>query len=113
VVAAGQGAHARRRLLERHGGHDRLHPQRRDHHLRSSRQPRRVAGSLFRIAEAARQPALRSCLCYEVSDRDGAEVAHQGIEENRAFLEYCKHSGDDLLRGLFGMHASFTLSDKR
>src|SRR5208337_3991777 len=67
--------------------------------------------SLFRIAKAARQTGLRSCLCYEVSDRDGAEVAHQGIEENRTFLQYSKDAGDDRLRGLFGMHASFTLSD--
>ena len=79
-----------------------------DHHA----SPGAVPGSLHRIAEAARQTGLRSCLCYEVSDRDGAEVAHQGIEENRAFLQYCKDTGDGRLRGLFGMHASFTLSDR-
>ena len=79
-----------------------------DHHA----SPGAVPGSLLRIAEAARQTGLRSCLCYEVSDRDGAEVAHQGIEENRTFLQYCKDAGDDQLRGLFGMHASFTLSDR-
>lgn len=79
-----------------------------DHHA----SPGAVPGSLNRIAEAARQTGLRSCLCYEVSDRDGAEVAHRGIEENRAFLRYCKDAGDDRLRGLFGMHASFTLSDR-
>jgi putative selenium metabolism protein SsnA len=67
---------------------------------------------LFRIAAAARQTGVRSCLCYEVSDRDGAEIAHQGIEENRTFLRHCKEAGDDRLRGLFGMHASFTLSDE-
>ncbi len=79
-----------------------------DHHA----SPRAVPGSLFRIARAARQTGIRSCLCYEVSDRDGAETAHQGIEENRKFLQYCKDLSDGRLRGLFGMHASFTLSDK-
>lgn len=79
-----------------------------DHHA----SPRAVTGSLERIAEAARQTGLRSCLCYEVSDRDGAEVARQGIEENRTFLEHCRKSGGGRLRGLFGLHASFTLSDK-
>jgi putative selenium metabolism protein SsnA len=78
-----------------------------DHHA----SPGAVPGSLFRIADAARQTGLRSCLCYEVSDRDGAEIAHKGIEENRTFLQYCKNGGDGRLRGLFGMHASFTLSD--
>ena len=79
-----------------------------DHHA----SPGAVEGSLSRIAEAARQTGIRACLCYEVSDRDGAEVAAQGIAENRAFLEHVKQSGDGQLRGLFGLHASFTVSDK-
>jgi len=79
-----------------------------DHHS----SPGAVARSLFRIAEAARHTGVRSCLCYEVTDRDGAEVADQSIEENRTFLADCKQSKDSLLRGLFGLHASFTVSDK-
>ena len=79
-----------------------------DHHA----SPGAVRGSLFRIAEAARQTGLRSCLCYEVSDRDGAEIANQGIDENRDFLKFSKDSGDDGSRAMFGMHASFTLSDE-
>jgi putative selenium metabolism protein SsnA len=78
-----------------------------DHHA----SPGAVTGSLFRIAEAARQASVRSCLCYEVSDRDGAEVTDQGIEENRVFLQNCRLHENSLLRGLFGLHASFTLSD--
>jgi len=79
-----------------------------DHHS----SPGAVAGSLFRIAEAVRDTGVRSCLSYEVSDRDGEDIARQSIEENRAFLQHCQHSPEDLLRGLFGLHASFTLSDK-
>ncbi|MGB9407469.1 MAG: putative aminohydrolase SsnA [Terracidiphilus sp.] len=79
-----------------------------DHHS----SPGAVTGSLFRIAEAARQTGVRSCLCYEVTDREGAKVTAQSIEENREFLEDCKHSRDSLLRGLFGLHASFTVSDQ-
>jgi len=79
-----------------------------DHHA----SPHAVAGSLFRIAEAAQQTGLRSCLCYEVSDRDGSKVAAQGIEENRSFIESCRQAQGGRLRGLFGLHASFTLSDE-
>jgi putative selenium metabolism protein SsnA len=79
-----------------------------DHHA----SPGAVRGSLFRIADAVRETAVRSCLCYEVSDRDGDVVRDQGIEENREFLQHCKQSGDDLLKALFGLHASFTLSDE-
>jgi putative selenium metabolism protein SsnA len=79
-----------------------------DHHS----SPGAIAGSLSHIAEAAHQTGLRSCLCYEVTDRDGIEVTNQGIAENRAFLESCRQSPDQLIRGLFGLHASFTLSDQ-
>ena len=79
-----------------------------DHHS----SPGAIAGSCSRIAEAAHQTGLRSCLCYEVTDRDGTEVTDQSIEENRAFLESCRQSRDKLIRGLFGLHASFTLSDQ-
>jgi putative selenium metabolism protein SsnA len=79
-----------------------------DHHS----SPGAICGSLSHIAEAAHQTGLRSCLCYEVTDRDGTEVTDQSIAENCAFLESCKHSPDGLIRGLFGLHASFTLSDQ-
>ena len=79
-----------------------------DHHS----SPGAIAGSLSRTAEAAQQTGLRSCLCYEVTDRGGAEVTNQSIAENLAFLDRCRQSPDDLLHGLFGLHASFTLSDQ-
>jgi putative selenium metabolism protein SsnA len=79
-----------------------------DHHS----SPGAITGSLFRIAEAVRRTGVRSCLCYEVTDRDSVEVADQSIEENRAFLADCKQSEDSLLRGVFGLHASFTVGDK-
>jgi putative selenium metabolism protein SsnA len=79
-----------------------------DHHA----SPNAVTGSLFRIADAAQQTGVRSCLCYEVSDRDGESIADQGLRENRAFLQFCRQSGNGLLSGLFGLHASFTLSDR-
>ena len=79
-----------------------------DHHS----SPGAVAGSLFRIADAAQETGLRSCLCYEVTDREGREVADLGIDENREFLQHCSQSDDGLLRGLFGLHASFTVGDE-
>ena len=79
-----------------------------DHHASAN-----VAeGSLFRIAEATRQAGLRACLCYEVSDRDGEKVADSGIKENIDFIRHCGRQNDPLLKGMFGLHASLTLSDK-
>jgi putative selenium metabolism protein SsnA len=71
-----------------------------------------VAGSLFRIAEATGQAGLRACLCYEVSDRDGEKTADCGIQENIDFIRYCQKENDPLCQGMFGLHASLTLSDK-
>ncbi len=78
-----------------------------DHHA----SPSAVRGSLDVIASAAMRVGVRVCLCYEVSDRDGERVAHEGIEENARFIRRCQVEGGDHLRALFGLHASFTVSD--
>jgi putative selenium metabolism protein SsnA len=78
-----------------------------DHHA----SPRAVRGSLFKIAEAARATGIRSCLCYEVSDRDGEDVMKEGVDENAEFIRYASGDKSDLLAGTFGLHASMTLSD--
>lgn len=66
--------------------------------------------SLFVLAEALRGAGLRCCLCYETSDRHGPAQAKQAIEENAAFIQYCRRQKDDGLQGMMGLHASFTLS---
>jgi len=79
-----------------------------DHHASAGHVP----GSLKTIADAARRLGVRTSLCYEVSDRDGIEIADQGIRENADFIAYAKAQNSDMIKGLFGLHASFTLSDK-
>ena len=71
-----------------------------------------VEGSLFKIADAAREFGIRSNLCYEISDRDGEAIARAGIKENADFVKYTNEQKDDMLKGLFGFHASMTISDK-
>jgi putative selenium metabolism protein SsnA len=80
-----------------------------DHHA----SPNACAGSLDRVEQAFREVGLRGVLCYETSDRNGSASAAEGIQENIRFLE--RHpvgSGDGLIAGSFGLHASFTLSDR-
>lgn len=79
-----------------------------DHHA----SPYAAAGSLFNISEATKKAGLRACLCYEVSDRDGEKIADTGIKENADFISRCNKDKDPMLKGMFGLHASFTLSDK-
>jgi putative selenium metabolism protein SsnA len=105
-----------------------------DHHA----SPHAVPGSLAAIEKAVRQTGLRACLCYEVSDRDGARISKEGLEENVSFIRHCQrssrpqaaspsfqHSAKRMgignrqsaigyppqLAALFGLHAAFTLKD--
>jgi len=71
-----------------------------------------IENSLFEIADVAKEMGVRSCLCYEVSDRDGEQKCDQAIKENADFIKYCKDKNDDMLKAMFGMHALFTISDK-
>lgn len=79
-----------------------------DHHA----SPHAIHDSLDVIARAVTETGVRACLCYEVSDRDGPEAAQEGIRENVSLLSIFRSAPNPLLRALFGLHASFTLSDK-
>lgn len=84
-----------------------------DHHASQ----RAIDGSLDAIAEAVTRSGLRAALCYEVTDRDGAEAAQAGIAENVRFarrVNAARAGGDGdaaRLAATFGLHASLTLSD--
>jgi cytosine/adenosine deaminase-related metal-dependent hydrolase len=57
-----------------------------DHHA----SPNAVPGSLAAIERAVCETGLRACLCYELSDRDGARISKQGLEENVSFIRHCR-----------------------
>lgn len=79
-----------------------------DHHA----SPFSITGSLAAVEKAVRQAGLRASLCYEVSDRDGKEKAKEGLEENSSFIAACNAGGDNMVKALFGLHASFTIGDE-
>ncbi len=79
-----------------------------DHHA----SPYAVPGSLATLAKAAREVGVRSAFAYEVSDRDGVRIAQEGIRENADFMAACAANPDGMVAGLFGLHASLTLSDR-
>ncbi len=79
-----------------------------DHHA----SPMAARDSLFTIAEAAKEIGIRTCLCYEVSDRDGIEILEEGIKENTDFIRHYNTGDQNMIKGMFGMHASFTLSSE-
>ncbi len=78
-----------------------------DHHA----SPNAIVGSLDILAEAVETAGVRSCLCYEVTDRDGPERMKAGVRENVRFIEKVRSGKHPLLSATFGLHASLTLSD--
>lgn len=71
-----------------------------------------TGGSLSVIGDVAKEFGVRSCLCYEVSDRNGQEAMEAAVAENVRFGKEVKATNpeDIELAAMFGLHASFTLS---
>ncbi|MCK9423560.1 MAG: amidohydrolase family protein [Bacteroidales bacterium] len=71
-----------------------------DHHA----SPFAVKGSLEIIARAFDEVGVNHLLCYEISDRDGSEIAQKGLVETADYLSK--------RQGLVGLHASFTVGER-
>lgn len=79
-----------------------------DHHASFGEIP----GSLFAIKDVCAELGMRACLCYEVSERDGAEKCAQSIQENADFARWAAKEDSDMVKAMFGGHALFTISDR-
>ncbi len=81
-----------------------------DHHA----SPNAIPNSLDEIAAAVASAGVRTSLCYEVTDRNGAAGARAGIDENIRFINLIKSGADaeGRLSAMFGLHASLTLSEE-
>ena len=76
-----------------------------DHH----ESPRFIEGSLDVLAEACQELGIRAVLCFGATERnDGRREARRGLEECRRFIVANQRP---LVRGVVGLHASFTVSD--
>lgn len=79
-----------------------------DHHA----SPNAINNSLDQIAEAVEMAGVRAALCYEVTDRNGADGTRAGIDENVRYLYSLQERESGLLAGIFGLHASLSLSEE-
>ncbi|MBI4542837.1 MAG: amidohydrolase family protein [Gemmatimonadetes bacterium] len=76
-----------------------------DHH----ESPNFIDGSLDVLADACEELGIRAVLCYGATERNGRrEEARRGLAECRRFI---RANDRPLVRGLVGLHASFTVSD--
>ncbi|MBL6945507.1 MAG: amidohydrolase family protein, partial [Rhodospirillales bacterium] len=73
-----------------------------DHH----ESPAMIEGSLAVLADVCEELGIRALLCYGATERNfGTEEAMLGLDECGRIAETSR------LRGLVGLHASFTVSD--
>ena len=75
-----------------------------DHHS----SPQTTNGSLQAIADVFNDMGTNGVICFETTDRNGHQLAEEGINENKNFLGNCVN---DNVKGLLGLHASFTVSE--
>jgi len=76
-----------------------------DHH----ESPSFVEGSLDVLAEACEELGMAAALCYGATERNGGpDEARRGLAECRRFHRANRRPR---IRGLVGLHASFTVSD--
>lgn len=74
-----------------------------DHH----ESPNLIEGSMAVLADACEELGMRALLCYGASERNfGVEEAMRGLDECGRIPQTSR------LRGLVGLHASFTVSDE-
>ena len=71
-----------------------------------------IHDSLFAIEDAAEEFGIRTCLCYEISDRDGKDKAREAVLENAAWIRHALKDASGMTAGMMGMHAQFTISDE-
>ncbi len=77
-----------------------------DHH----ESPDFIEGSLDILADACQELGMRALLCYGATERNGGrKEAQRGLEECRRFID---DNQRPQVRGLIGLHASFTVSDE-
>jgi len=83
-----------------------------DHHASQTN----IAGSLDAVADTLASAGLRANLCFEITDRDGADAREAGLEENARFAETASTGPSQgrlpMLTASVGLHASFTLDDE-
>jgi cytosine/adenosine deaminase-related metal-dependent hydrolase len=76
-----------------------------DHH----ESPSFIAGSLDVLADACQELGMPAVLCFGATERNGGPAeARAGLAECRRFI---RDNRRPLVRGVVGLHASFTVSD--
>jgi len=71
--------------------------------------PNSIENVLDHIAKAVNEVGVRGIISFEATERHSREEGERGVRENVRFIE--KTGGEKKVRGMFSIHASFTVSN--
>ncbi len=74
--------------------------------------PGSIEGVLDAIAKGVTQVGIRGILAFEATERNSKKEGERGLNENIRFLKKLQQNPNDLLHGMYSLHASFTISDE-
>jgi len=74
--------------------------------------PNAMTGVLDRIAAAVEQAGIRGLISFEATERRTHAEGARGVRENERFIKKIKKARSTKVRGMFSIHASFTVSDE-
>lgn len=74
--------------------------------------PGSIEGVLDAIAKGVTQVGIRGILAFEATERNSKKEGERGLNENTRFLKKLQKTPNDLLYGMYSLHASFTISDE-
>jgi len=74
--------------------------------------PSSITGVLDRIADAVDKSGIRGIIAFEATERRTYAEGAKGVRENERFIKKIKKERMRRVRGMFSIHASFTVSDE-
>jgi 5-methylthioadenosine/S-adenosylhomocysteine deaminase len=73
--------------------------------------PNSINGVLDYIERAVEAVGIRGFIAFEATERHSEEEGFRGVQENVRFAEKVRAKPDGMVKPLFSIHASFTVSD--
>jgi len=74
--------------------------------------PNSIIGVLDKIADAVDKSGIRGIIAFEATERRTHAEGAKGVKENERFIKKVKKERMRRVRGMFSIHASFTVSDE-
>lgn len=74
--------------------------------------PGSIEGVLDAVAKGVTETGMRGILAFEATERNSKEEGERGLKENVRFIKKLQKKPNEVLSGMYSLHASFTLSDE-